>query len=186
MKKMKFSEYLAKQETGLFTKIDELFPFEWNEFYTPEQLDILFLFKHGNKFMLNSLYTTELDTLAKIVYTSYGIKWEQIFKSLLQENEPLNQMYKLTVDEVITSDDELSQINERVNKEGAFNTEVLVASGGTDDTSTIENRENRQRLTTQARIDSETLQKNIQFMEEHLFIDIVLNDVNDLILLKIY
>lgn len=183
--KLTYSEYIQTFDSGLFTELDKLEPLPWRDVYTPEQLDILFLFKYGDKPVLKSLRTLELDTLAELVYTSFRVKWKQIYESL-NTDTPLNEKYKIIIDEVIQSDDELTLQGTTTDKEGAFNTDTLVTSGGVEQDSTTSNRENRERLNEQTRTDSETLQKNLRFLERNLFNDIVLKDVNDLILLKIY
>lgn len=184
--KMNFKQYIEVQESGLFTKINELSPFIWNDFFTPERLDILFLFKHGNKPLISSLYEIELDTLAKIVYTSYKDRWEKLFKVLVEDDTPLNQMYKLVVDETISTEDNLTYAGEIKNKEGAFNTDELIISGGVDNNSLTENEGTRNRLTEQSRIDNETLLRNMKHLEDTFLLDIVFNDVKNLIMLKIY
>lgn len=183
--KLTYSEYIQTFDNGLFTEMDKLEPLPWRDEYTPEQLDILFLFKYGDKPVLNSLRTIELDTLVNVVYTSFRVKWKQLYDSL-DTSTPLNESYKIITDEVIQSDDELTLQGKTTDKEGAFNTDVLIASGEVEQDSTTSNRENRERLTEQTRTDSVSLQKNIRFLEQNLFNDIVLKDVNDLILLKIY
>lgn len=186
MKKKTFKDYIELQETGLFTEMNKIEPFEWNDLYTPEQLDILLLFKHGNKPLINSLYYVELDTLAKIVYTSYNIKWQKIFKGLVENNDSLNQTYNILTNELVTSDDELIQKGNTTNKVGAFNSEDLISDSGVENNSTIGNNENVERLTEETRVDNNTLIQNIQFLETNLFSDIVLKDISDLILLKVY
>ena len=183
--KLTYSEYIQTFDSGLFTELEKLEPLPWSDVYTPEQLDILFLFKYGDKPVLNSLRTVELDTLAELVYTSFRVKWKQIYESL-DIDTPLNERYKIITDEVVQSDDELTLQGTTTDKEGAFNSEVLVTSGGVEQNSTTNNSGNRERLTEQTRTDSETLQKNLRFLERNLFNDTVLKDVNDLIFLKIY
>lgn len=183
--KLTYSEYIQKFDSGLFTELDKLEPLPWSDVYKPEQLDILFLFKYGDKPVLNSLRTLELDTLAELVYTSFRVKWKQIYESL-NTDTPLNEKYKIITDEVIQSDDELTLQGTTTDKEGAFNTDVLIVNGEVEQNSITGNRVNRDRMNEQTRTDSETLQKNLRFLEQNLFSDIVLKDVNNLIFLKIY
>lgn len=176
---------MATQDSGLFVEMNKIEPFAWNDLYTPERLDILYLFQHGDKPLVKSLQAIELDTLAKMVYTSYNIKWGKVFKALAKDI-PLNQAYQLTIDEHITSDDEMTVLGETLDKEGAFNSDELVVDRGNTSDVVTGDKVNRNRETTQTREDNETLLKNMKFIEEYLFTDIVFKDVSDLINLKIY
>lgn len=182
---MKFSEYIKNKNGGLFTTINEIETFAWNEIYTPEQLDILYLYKHGEKQILKSLDNVTLDTLAKIVYTSYSIKWQKIYDGYSLDI-PLNETYKETINETVTSDDEIITDGESNEYENAWNTDEDLKSGKVGNTSTTEGKENRERMVERSRVDNETLIQNLERLEKDFFIDIVINDVNDLINLKIY
>ena len=185
MKKMTFSEYLENQPNGLFVEMSKYAYFKWEDLYTPERLDLLFLFKHGNKPMLKSLSLIPVATLSEMVYTSFNVKWNAIFDALAVDN-PINQAYQLTINEHITSDDEMRVLGEHLDKEGAFNSDDLIVGSGNESSVVTGDKVNRQRETTQTRIDNETLLKNMKFLEEKMFTDIVFKDISDLINLKIY
>ena len=182
---MTYAEYISQFETGLFAEINQGKPFEWNDLYTPEELDILFLFKHGNKRISKRLIGVDIETVAKIVFTAYNVSWKKKFEAFnvdfkLGESSRINTTESKGFTEKFTSD------SETVNKEGAFNSDDLVADGGTEDRQSNQSLRDETRQVDEVKTSFYTLREQMRMLENLGFIDDVLNDVSKLILLKIY
>lgn len=180
-----YTEYISQFDTGLFTEINHAKPFEWNEIYTPEELDILFLFTHGNKKISKQLMGLDISTVAEMVYTAYNVKWKKQFE-VFNVDFALGESYRITKSDIKEGSETFNSDSETITKEGAFNSEELVVDGGTEDSQTNENRVDETREHEEVKTDFQTLKQQMKLMDNSRFIDGVLTDVSNLLLLKIY
>ena len=180
-----YTEYVSQFETGLFTEVNEIEPFEWGELYSPEELDILFLFKHGEKRVSKQLMGLDISTVAKIIYTAYNVRWKKRFKTFNIDFE-LGENYRITKTDLKDGTETLTTNSETITKEGAFNSDDLVVDGGSEDSQTNESIIGETKETEEVKTDFQTLRQQMKLMENSDFIDGVLNDVSNLLLLKIY
>lgn len=180
-----YTEYIEQFETGLFTELNELEPFEWGELYSPEELDILFLFKHGEKKVSKQLMGLDISTVAKMVFTAYNNNWKKKYKSF-SVNFELGENYRISKTDLKNGTEKFTTTSETITKEGAYNSEELVVDGSTENSQTNENVVDENRAIEEVKTDFQTLQKQMRMLENSDFVDTVLNDVKHLLLLKIY
>lgn len=182
---MVFSEYIGQFDNGLFTEMNKIQPFEWNELYTPEVLDILFLFHHGEKPLLSSVSDIELSTLAKMIHSAYNENWIRLYEAFTREYD-IGETYRIENENTYTSDTENETIRNNMRYESAYNDDEPVLSDSDDGSVLDKNKKTDIRTNINARYDFETIQKHIDIMEDRLLVNVVCKQVSNMIQLKIY
>ena len=185
MKMMTYSEYIAKFDTGLFVEMNTIEPFEWNEVYEPEMLDILFLFHHGNKPIIPTIATIEISTLAKMILTAYNGNWKRLYEAFSKEYD-IGETYRIENENTYTSDIENETIRNNMRYESAYNNDEQVLSDSDDGSVLDKNKKTDIRTNVNARYDFNTIQKHIDIMESKLLTDVVCKQVSNMITIKVY
>lgn len=182
---MTYSDYVKQFDTGLFTEMNKIDPFPWNDVYPPEQLDILFLYLHGNKPLITSISEIEITTLAKMIYTAYNWNWKKLFQAFTHDYE-IGETYRIENENKYDRIESTENTKESTHSESAYNDTDLVVSDGSKDESADEHEIEDTRINKNMRTDFDTIQKNIDVMEKRLFTDTILKQVSEFINLKIY
>lgn len=165
---------------GLFTAIDKIKPLPFNKLVTPEEIDLVHLYKFGNR-TLNSKTAEQVnetspemvvDNLAHFFITMYYDKWNKIYNGL-NIDLPLNVTSRETYDEVITIN------NESKDNVSAYDSDELVTESGNTTTN------NNNHTYTKDKISYNDLERNIELLQDNLIHDIMFTDVNNNILLLV-
>lgn len=165
---------------GIFTAIDNIKPLPFNNLVTPEEIDLVHLYKFGNR-ILNSKTADQVnetspemvvDNLAHFFITMYYDKWVKLYNGL-NIDLPLNITSRETFDELITVN------NESKDNVSAYDSDELVTESGNTTTN------NNHHTYTKDKISYDDLQRNIELLQDNLIHDIMFTDVNNNILLLV-
>lgn len=177
---MKLKEMITTSK-GLFSYINEVNPLPWDKVVPPEDLDIAFMFAHGEKTvtgkvldMFSNLGEDEtLKQLAKVISTRYNNKWLKLYEGFSAEY-PLNVVSRETLDDTVNKD------NSTTNKVSAYDSEELTTDTGIDDNGTTTH------TYTKDNISLDAYNKNVELLQDNLIYDKIFLDVKNLITLSIY
>lgn len=177
---MKMNE-LVTTSKGLFSYIDEVNPLPWDKVVTPEDIDIAFMFAHGEKTITGKVLEifndlgedATLEKLAKIINTRYHDKWSKLYEGFIADY-PLNVVSRETLDDTVKKE------NNTTNKVSAYDSEDLTTDTGVDDNGTTTH------TYTKDNISLDAYNKNVDLLQDNLIYDNVFVDVKNLILLSIY
>lgn len=166
---------------GIFTAIDKIKPLPFSQLVSPDEIDLVHLYKYGehvlNSKVAEQVYETNpemvVDNLAHFFVTMYYDKWVKMYNAL-NIDLPLNISSRETFDESTTID---STNTENVS---AYDSDELVTDSGS--TETNKNNHNY----TKDKISYATLERNIHLLQDNLIHDIMFSDVNNNILLLVY
>lgn len=177
---MKMNE-LVTTTKGIFSYIDEVKPLPWDKVVTPEDLDIAFMFAHGEKTVTGKVLNMfsdlgEDDTLkklAKIINTRYYDKWSKLYEGFIADY-PLNVVSRETLDDTVKKE------NNTTNKVSAYDSDDLTTDTGVDDNGTTTH------TYTKDTVSLDAYNKNVELLQDNLIYDKIFLDVKNLILLSIY
>jgi len=172
---------LVTTSKGIFSYINEVNPLPWFNVLPPEDLDIAFMFAHGEKTvtgkvlnMFSDLGEDEtLKKLAKIINTIYHDKWSKLYEGFIADY-PLNVVSRETLDDTVTKE------NNTTNKVSAYDSEDLTTDTGVDDNGTTTH------TYTKDTVSLDAYNKNVELLQDNLIYDKIFLDVKNLILLSIY
>lgn len=184
---------LVDNSHGIFYYINELKPFEWNEAVSPVELDIAYEYLNGNRTVnsaTSSQFTTDggeftLKERANVALVMFGRKWNQLYENFIADY-PVTQSYDETIKELIDDTNVRSFDRKKDTKVSAYDSEELV-DDETDiatENSNIKNTHTRDYVRTGTNV--RNIDQNIQRLQKEVLYDIVFQDVNSLLLLKVF
>ena len=184
---------LVDNSNGIFHYINELKPFVWNDSVSPLELDIAYQYLNGNRtvnsstssqFMTDGVEYT-LRERANVALVLFGRKWEQLYQNFIVDY-PVTQSYDETIKELIDDKNKRSFNRQKDSKVSAYDSEELV-DDETDlvsEDSNINNTHTRDYVRTGTNV--RNIEQNIQRLQKEVLYDIVFQDVNSLLLLKVF
>lgn len=203
MKRMKFKEFHKLLPSSLFGAIasnTRLATLEsLKELITTDdasELELMYLVHSGNKEISNTcLYMLDEEvvepaqisnTLADIILIKYGDNWNRMLQAFLKDYNPINNY------DMLEHEEYNSKItNESNSKRYGFNTSSDSPVGDTDVDSTTsgDKKDNFRDLTRSGNIGVTTSQQMIESeleLRKKSIIDIIYNDIDTMLCLKIY
>lgn len=184
---------LVKDSSGIFQYMNEIQPFEWSDVVSPVELDIAYEYLNGNRTVNNATATQFLTdgeeyTLrerANVALVMFGRKWNQLYENF-KADYPVTQSYDETIKELIDDTNVRSFDRKKDTKVSAYDSEELV-DDETDiatENSNIKNTHTRDYVRTGTNV--RNIEQNIQRLQKEVLYDIVFQDVNSLLLLKVF
>src|SRR5574344_2141943 len=184
---------LVEDSKGIFHYINEIKPFEWNDATSPLALDIAYQYLNGNR-TVNSSTSSQFITdggeytlreRANVALILFSRKWEQLYENFIVDY-PVTQSYDETIKELI-DDKKVRNFNrQKDSKVSAYDSEELV-DDETDlvsEDSNIDNTHTRDYVRTGTNV--RNIEQNIQRLQKEVLYEIVFQDVNSLLLLKVF
>lgn len=184
---------LVEDSHGIFYYINELQPFKWSESVSPVELDIAYEYLNGNRTVnsaTSSQYRTDggeytLRERANVALVMFGRKWNQLYENFIADY-PVTQSYDETIKELIDEKNVRDFNRQKDSKVSAYDSEELV-DDETDivtEGSSIDNTHSRDYVRTGTNV--RNIDQNIQRLQKEVLYDIVFQDVNSLLLLKVF
>lgn len=184
---------LIEDSKGIFHYVNEIKPFKWNESVSPLELDIAYQYLNGNRTVNNSTgsqFITDggeftLRERANVVLVLFGRKWEQLYENFIADY-PVTQSYDETIKELIDEKNERNFDRTKDSKVSAYDSEELVD----DETDIVNESSNLNNIHTRDYVRTGTnvrnIEQNIQRLQKEVLYDIVFQDVNSLLLLRVF
>jgi len=203
--------YDVLPDTSIFTAINNIQAFPWNDFVTPAQMDISYKELYTNKPISRiverylgeneTLPEDKIKALANILYNLYYEKWTLAFNLFKNRNSAFGSGYKETITETTTHDNNGTNTGTTTDKGtetgkiSAYNsTEFQDKDSKETDNTNTQNLETTDKGTTTRDyvrtgygdyyIDS--YNKIISALQNELLYDIIYVDVNNVLTLHLY
>lgn len=180
---MKLSNYL--EGGSLFTEINAVKQFPFFTEFGADTLDNLLNLKYGERLLFHKLEKIDQKVLANLLVAEFGQKWD----SLIQAVDSLDDVTlgkKDITTETISNTESRSNNREDVSKVSAFDSDDLIDSGGNSSSGGDELEGTRERTLTQESKDINQTFRNLNLLEKHTIIDVVLRDVSNFTTLSLY
>ena len=184
---------LVEGSHGIFHYINELQPFKWSEAVSPVELDIAYEYLNGNRTVnsaTSSQYATDggeftLKERANVALVMFGRKWEQLYENFIVDY-PVTQSYDETIEELIDDKNIRSFDRTKDSKVSAYDSEELVddETDIVNENSNINNTHTRDYVRTGTNV--RNIGQNIERLQREVLYEIVFQDVNSLLLLKVF
>lgn len=184
---------LVEGSHGIFHYINELQPFKWSEAVSPVELDIAYEYLNGNRTVnsaTSSQYATDggeftLKERANVTLVMFGRKWEQLYENFIVDY-PVTQSYDETIEELIDDKNIRSFDRTKDSKVSAYDSEELVddETDIVNENSNINNTHTRDYVRTGTNV--RNIGQNIERLQREVLYEIVFQDVNSLLLLKVF
>ena len=192
-RKMTLYNELVEDSKGIFHYINEIKPFEWNESVSPLELDIAYQYLNGartvnsstgSQFMTDGEEFT-LRERANVALILFGRKWEQLYENFIADY-PVTQSYDETIKELIDDKNERNFDRTKDSKVSAYDSEELVddETDIVNESSNINNIHTRDYVRTGTNV--RNIEQNIQRLQKEVLYEIVFQDVNSLLLLRVF
>lgn len=184
---------LVDNSNGIFHYINELKPFKWSDSVSPLELDIAYQYLNGNR-TVNSSTSSQFMTdgseytlreRANVALVLFGRKWEQLYENFIVDY-PVTQSYDETIEELIDEKNARNFNRQKDSKVSAYDSEELVD----DETDLVSEDSNINNIHTRDYVRTGTnvrnIEQNIQRLQKEVLYEIVFQDVNSLLLLKVF
>ena len=168
--------------------------FEWLD--NDEYLDIDYYVSHSGEKYASRFYLTMIDHnkdisyIANIIYNRFSEKWKHIYDAMMLEYNPLEN-YSMVEDENVNTD--ITNTSNGSSNVFGFNTQSDdgVPDGKNEVSSTTSGKfdDNHRKLTRSGNIGVTTSQQMLESeleIRKNIFIEMVMNDIDSIMCLKIY
>lgn len=184
---------LVEDSHGIFHYINEIKPFEWSDTVSPLELDVAYEYLQGTR-TVNSATSSQFITdggeytlreRANVALIMFGRKWSQLYENFIADY-PVTQSYDESIKELIDEKNVRDFNRQKDSKVSAYDSEELV-DDETDivtEGSSIDNTHTRDYVRTGTNV--RNIEQNIQRLQKQVLYDIVFDDVNSLLLLKVF
>ena len=166
--------------------------FEWLD--NDEYLDITYYVSHSGEKYASRFYLTMLEhnktisDIANIIFNKFSDKWKRIYDAIMMEYNPINN-YDMVENEKVNS--KITSTVGTDNKTYGFGSGTAAPTDTADSTSTTEGLkdDNFRELTRSGNIgvttSAQLLEGELE-VRKNIFIDIVMNDIDTMMCLKLY
>ena len=166
--------------------------FEWLD--NDEYLDITYYVSHSGEKYASRFYLTMLEhdktisDIANIIFNKFSDKWKRIYDAIMMEYNPINN-YDMVENEKVNS--KIISTVGTDNKTYGFGSGTPAPTDTADSTSTTEGDkdDNYRELTRSGNIgvttSAQLLEGELE-VRKNIFIDIVMNDIDTIMCLKLY
>lgn len=203
--------YDVLPDTGIFTAVNAIKAFPWNDFVTPAQMDIAFKNLYANKPVSktvlrllgdNTVLTEDnLKTLANFIYTMYYDKWVLAFDLFKNREFAFGSGYNETIKETTKHDNSgtntgtVTDTGNETGKISAYNsTEFQDKDYKETGNTNTQNLANTDKGTTEreyvrtgyGEYYADSYKKIVKALQSDLLYDIIFVDANNILALHIY
>lgn len=166
--------------------------FEWLD--NDEYLDITYYVSHSGEKYASRFYLTMLEhdktisDIANIIFNKFSDKWKRIYDAIMMEYNPINN-YDMVENEKVNS--KITSTVGTDNKTYGFGSTTAAPTDEAASTSTTEGTkdDNYRELTRSGNIgvttSAQLLEGELE-VRKNIFIDIVMNDIDTIMCLKLY
>ena len=181
---MKYQQWITNQN-NLFHELNDLNPNSIIQVLGVEQLNFLYLTKHGNKDVLPSLETATTKEVAKVINSMYMKKWVRLAELYLNEFEV--GFDSSTMNNVETSDSDNESISSnRASKVSAFNEEDLSNVSGEDDSIVKTGSKTHSNTSSTVNVNIKSIDIQRSLLENSNITQVICQDISSFIALSIY
>lgn len=167
----------------IFSKIAEKENLKIFQYFPASELDIYYLSKYSQRTANNLLVNNSIDFIANSLISLYKVKWNNALDYYLNTNSViLNNGFKITTNTTENSNNIMS--DDVLEKVSGFNDDSLATD--TERNTSNNNNFNSSKTSETIRSNSIYIKKNLEYLKNDFVYNIIFNDVNDLITLKIF
>lgn len=178
--------------SGLFEKINNHIPFNWNDIFTPAQMELYFYTSQSNGRLSPDFENVEIDTIANLIGEMFVKKWNDIYN--INYANVTNQLgFTSTETETYTGENAFTEneTENNVNKVSSFDSDTLQDNeqdNNTNSKSHSGTTENTKTKTKQGHNDNYLLnsERLYNIFTNRFIYDIVFNDIKSILLFPLW
>lgn len=147
-------------------------------------LNSLLVFEYGRKTVFTSVLDLSIDTIANLIVTKLGDRWDDLIEAHLVLDNSLG--YKKETTETITREEDKVSDRSDVDKTSAFNSDVMIENGGSSTTSSDGLIGETVKTVVDERIDARNAFNLLNLKSRQSIMQTVVSDVSSFLTLSIY